>query len=411
MRSFRSVCCSLVAAAALAGGIRHETPRVPAQVNVHFRFQDSVVTLHEPVVVFFEVHNGLAQPITVEVGALVRQFFDFSLTTPSGQVFRKDPYGGLVDIVTAGTGKIKIEPGSDYKEPLVMNQWFNFANQGTYTLTSRLTSQIETADGSFQAESQTAQLLITARDPTRLKKICADLEQQAEIATTVEAAQFPALALSYVNDPIAVPYLARLLSAHTLAYAKAVAGLDRIGNDDAIEALLSAPNENWGDTAELATRSLARMQDRIANPRLRETVKNAVERSSERARDELYQKADRVSRLPLPGPSAYGHTKPNASARRPTAGGTCPTTTRQRSKSTRRCEGCREGRTANTSSPTTLKVYSPIQDSNAADACSSSNQGRCAVNGWHDKLVAPKGEEEDLVSSHSGLAFEHDGQN
>lgn len=287
MRTFRKLRCSLVAAAALAGGIRHETPRVPAQVNVDFRFQDSVVTLHEPVVVFFEVHNGLSQPITVEVGALVRQFFDFSLTTPSGQVFRKDPYGGLVDIVTAGTGKITIEPGADYKEPLVMNRWFNFANQGIYTLTSRLTSQIETADGSFLAQSETAQLRVNPRDLSRLHKICAELEKQAEIASAVDAAQFPARALSYVDDPIAVPYLARMLSAHSLAYAMAIPGLERIGNDEAVEVLLSALNENYGDIAELATTSLERMQDRIANPRLKETVRKAVERSAARIRNEF----------------------------------------------------------------------------------------------------------------------------
>ena len=246
-----------------------------------------MLTRHEPVVVLFEVHNGMTKPVVVTVGALVRQYFDFSLTTPSGQVLHKDPFNHQVDIVSIGDGKITVAPGADYKEPLVMNRWFPFESLGTYSLTSKVTSDIETADGDFQAESQTAQLRVNPRDPSRLNKICADLEQQAEIATTVEAAQFPALALSYVNDPVAVPYLARLLSAHTLAYATAVTGLERIGNDDAAEVLLSALNEKWGDTAELATRSLARMQDRIANPHLKETVKKAVERSSERARNEF----------------------------------------------------------------------------------------------------------------------------
>jgi hypothetical protein len=283
MRTNLGLCCSLLVMAAATS----HAPRAPKQVDVHFRFQENVVTLHEPVVVFFEVHNGLSHPITVTVGALVRQFFDFTLTTPNGQVLHKDPFDGKVDIVTAGNGKITVAPGADYQEPLVMNQWFPFAGQGMYSLTSRLTSDIETADGSFQAESQTAHLLINARNPTRLNKLCADLEQQEEMATTAEAAQFPALALSYVNDPVAASYLARVLSAHTLAYEKAVEGLERIGNDDAAEVLLSALNENWGDTAELATRSLARMQDRIANPRLKETVRKAVERSSERARNEF----------------------------------------------------------------------------------------------------------------------------
>jgi hypothetical protein len=286
MRAILCLFCSLLVVAASAGDMRHYAPQVSKRVDVHFRFQEKTVTLHEPVVVFFEVHNGLSQPITVTVGALVRQFFELALTTPEGRVLHKDPFGGQIDIVTAGSGKIIVEPGSTYREPLVMNEWFSFASQGTYSLTSRLTSEIETEDGGFLAEKETAQIRIIQRDPARLSKICADLAKQVEVAATVGAAQFPARALSYVDDPIAVPYLARVLSAHTLAYEKAVTGLERIGNDEAVEVLLSALNDNYGDIAELATRSLGRMQDRIADPRLRETVKSAVERSSARARDQ-----------------------------------------------------------------------------------------------------------------------------
>jgi hypothetical protein len=275
------LCCSAIAFAAEARTVADK----PA-VDVRFEFQDKVASLYEPVVVLFKVHNGLSQPITVEVGALVRQYFDLALTTPSGQVLHKEPFEGLVDIVTSGNGTVEVRPGDDYKEPLVMNKWFSFAAQGAYTLVSRLTSDIETSDGSFQGESQTAQLRITPRDPARLHKICEELEKQAEGATTVEAAQYPVLALSYVEDPIAVPYLARLLSSHALLSDTAVAGLARIGNDAAIEVLLSLLNDNWGNIDDAATRSLAQLQDRIADARLKETIQKAVQRKSERTRNE-----------------------------------------------------------------------------------------------------------------------------
>jgi hypothetical protein len=280
------LCCLAIAVVAAESRI-DRLPGAPKSVAVHFTFQEKVVSLREPVVVVFEVHNGLSQPITVTVGALVRQFFDFSLTTPRGQILRKEPFGGLVDIVTAGDGKIIVAPGADYKEQLVMNQWFPFAAQGTYTLTSTLTSDIETEDGSFQAEAQTAQLRVNPRDPARLNKICAELEAQAEAASTVEASQGPTRALSYVEDPIAVPYLARVLSAHTLSYEMAIAGLQRIGDDAATEVLLSALHDSYGDIEISASRALSQMEGRIANPRLRETVKQAIQRSSERARNEF----------------------------------------------------------------------------------------------------------------------------
>ncbi len=286
---FLGLCCSLaIGTIAVESRTGHFSSKPPSQVDVRFGFQENVVTLHEPVVVLFEVHNGLKQPITVTVGALVRQFFDFSLTTPSGQVLHKAPFDGQVDIVTVGNGKITVEPGADYKEPLVMNQWFPFATQGTYTLTSRLTSDIETEDGSFQTESETAQLHVNPKNPARLNKICEELAKQVVTAPNAHAAQEPARVLSYVEDEIAVPYLARVLSTNTLTQRFAVAGLERIGNDAAVEVLLSTlNNDNNADAAQLATMSLGRMQDRIANPRLKETVKRAVERSSARARNEF----------------------------------------------------------------------------------------------------------------------------
>jgi len=276
-------------------------PDTLKNVDVRFRVQEKEVSLHEPVMVIFEVHNGLSQPITVTIGALIRQYFDFALTTPSGQVLHKNNTPPP-DMVTAGNGKVTVAPGADYKEPLVMNQWFAFATEGAYTLTSKLISDIETVDGSFQAPGETTQLRVNPRDPARLNKICAELARQVETAPNAETAQEPARRLSYVEDSVAVPYLARvlstnlgivswlprvpkeLLSTNTLTYDKAI-GLQRIGNDDAVELLLSVVNKP-SDIGDQATRALWQIEDRISNPRLKETVKKTVERSLERARNE-----------------------------------------------------------------------------------------------------------------------------
>ena len=141
------------------------------------------------------------------------------------------------------------------------------------------------------------------------------------MATTVDAAQFPAMALSYVKDPVAVPFLGRLLSTNTLAYRYAVTGLERIGDDDAIEALLSALSAKWGDIPELATASLARMQDRIVNPRLKETVKKAVESESEQAPNKFIKTQIAYLDYQSPMPSNCSHPKPRDSKVRLAASG------------------------------------------------------------------------------------------
>lgn len=64
-----------------------------------------------------------------------------------------------------------------------------------------------------------------------------------ESAPSVQAAEGPALAISYINDPIAVPYLERALHASgpgALEGGLVVQGLGRIENDDSVRVLISA---------------------------------------------------------------------------------------------------------------------------------------------------------------------------
>jgi hypothetical protein len=261
---------------------------VPKQVTVHFRFQERALTLHEPVLAVFEVHNGLSEPITVTVGSTIREYFDFALTMPNGKILRKDNTLPP-DSVTVGSGKITVEPGADYQERLVMNRWFPFEMQGTYTLVGQLTSDILTADGSIREDGETAEMTINPRDPARIKTVCAELAKEVQNAPNAAAAQEPALILSYVDDPIAVPYLEQVLSTNTLTYDKAIGGLERIGNDAAVEVLLSTVNNNANDIGDRAARALVVLQEHISNPRLKESVRQAVQRAGDRSRNQFIQ--------------------------------------------------------------------------------------------------------------------------
>src|SRR5579863_694039 len=286
-KKYRVAACALIAVFTLLAVPSAESQQeIRSKIDIHFRAQEPILTLHEPIVVFFEVHNRLSEPIDITVGSLSRQFFEFTLRTPSGQVLRRDPFEGTADTVTVGTGKVTVEAGGEYSEPLVMNRWFPFTTEGTYLLNTELTSNVETANGSFRAEPRSIELQVGHRDTTKLTSICTMLAQKAELASTADAAKFPVLALSHIDEPIAVPFLAQVLSSHVLAYQEAVLGLERIGNDDAVEVLLSMLNEKYGDVSVLATQSLARLQERIVNPKLKQTVANAVEQTAARRHDD-----------------------------------------------------------------------------------------------------------------------------
>jgi len=250
-------------------------------VDVEYVVKESV-SLHEPVAVVFSVHNGLSQPITLTLGAQSRQFFQFSLTTPDRQVLQnsRNP-GEEVDVVTVGSGTTVVAPGADYKQTLLMNQWFTFKTPGTYLLIAKLTTNIDVSgDGSLPPRNQAIRLQIKPRDPAHLNMVCAELAKQVAMAPNAEAAQDPALKLSLIEDPIVVPYLVEVLSYNKLIDHLVIPGLGRIGTDDAVEALLYALDSGLSDRAQLARQALTRMEDRISNPNLKETVKRALAREA-----------------------------------------------------------------------------------------------------------------------------------
>jgi len=174
-------------------------------------------------------------------------------------------------------GKLVIGPGEDHQQALLLNQWFDLELPGKYLLTAGISTAIEVGEvNTLAPQAQRLILEIKPRDTNRLTQVCEELAAKVSMAKGVEAEQESALKLSYVEDPIAVPYLAEGLSAHMFNYSVAIRGLERIGNDAAVEALLSALDDKYGDIGDLAGRALTRMQDRISSPALKEAVRRAL---------------------------------------------------------------------------------------------------------------------------------------
>jgi hypothetical protein len=105
-----------------------------------YTFKEDVITLHEPAVLIFKVHDGLEKPIELDMGANNVQSFEFTLTNPSGQTVqgRHQQSMGL----STTTGKLPIGPGEDFNLELVLNHWFELDATGKYLLTARLNTVI-----------------------------------------------------------------------------------------------------------------------------------------------------------------------------------------------------------------------------------------------------------------------------
>jgi hypothetical protein len=270
----------LVAAAGLALPSASDT--VPRQVSptvaLRYTTAQESFSVHEPIVVLFSVANNLPNTITLALGAQDIQFFEFALASPAGQQVHE--YWNMnqeVSLVTIGSGKVQVPPGESYKLPLLMNRWFHFEAPGTYFLTLRLSTNIEVSNGSNIApQSQTLRLTIRPRNAATLERICANLVKEVAAAPNAKAAQEPARRLSYIRDPVALPYLAKLLQYNKLTDHFVVAGLERIDTDDAARVLLSLLNSNFADRASLSCSALLRMQSRIHDPAVKKAVKLAL---------------------------------------------------------------------------------------------------------------------------------------
>jgi hypothetical protein len=281
-----TLCWWLAAAACLAQTAPKSAQDQSAlnRVDVQYQFQESSVTLHEPVVVLFSLHNGLAEPATLRLGADCQtQFFQFSLTTPDGRTLKsfRNP-ADYVSVVIFGSGKTEVEPEADYHQSILMNEWFPFETVGTYWLKAELTSGIEIADkASPPPQSQSIRLEVRQRDPVRLENVCAALARQIVDRPSVEDWQFPTRMLSSIPDPIAVPYLSQVLRSDKGTERFVIPALERIATDEAVEVLVSALDDKSGDTAELARQSLGRMQDRITDLSLKERIERGLTQKRE----------------------------------------------------------------------------------------------------------------------------------
>ncbi|MFZ0821659.1 MAG: hypothetical protein WAM91_16460 [Candidatus Acidiferrales bacterium] len=202
------------------------------------------------------------------------------MTRPDGQTVEGRP------VNTSGFhglgGNIVLPPGADFKHQLLLNLWFDFKSDGTYVITSRLARGIKLPNGDqLEPTSEVSRLLVRPRDPKRLEVVCRDILRQLEAWPNVEDEQTmeppPGQKLSYVDDPVAVPYLEQALHAHkVLTDEYAVAGLEKIGNDEAVQALLSGLRDTYGDIARLSRFALVNLENRVTDPALKQKISRAL---------------------------------------------------------------------------------------------------------------------------------------
>jgi hypothetical protein len=175
--------------------------------------------------------------VRVNMGHHGKWNYEFTLVNPDGSTTPIPPYRKLGP---GPKGTILVEPHQIRSRRTLLNDWTTLTQPGEYALKVRLTVLLSSsANISWQKEFfDDLKLTVAPRDPEKLKAICERLTEAALKTSDAEAAAEASLALSYVQDPLSVPFLARVLAEGSPAVrAHAVVGLAKIGNREAQEAL------------------------------------------------------------------------------------------------------------------------------------------------------------------------------
>ena len=215
----------------------------PGDDKVRFScsLESAELTLGEPIVLDMSLQNASGELVQLDLRKDCKDNFLFVITGPDGTAISPPPLAsqGLTRV-----GLVPVEPGRTYKQKLLLNEWTGFPKAGTYLIDVRLSSRPEpgSSAAAYEFPPSRLELQVHPRDPGRLESLCLSLALGVEQASSFEEADWNARTLSYVRDPVAVPYLERVLRTPWFVEPFAIDGLAAIGNAPAVRVLVSALN-------------------------------------------------------------------------------------------------------------------------------------------------------------------------
>lgn len=213
-----------------------------------------------PVVLDLRIHNDGPADVLVDVAPRFFARISVEVVRPSGERVSL-PSVAEREQGFQQTGSTVLKPGADSTRSVVLNRWVDFTEQGVYRILVRAAAgPVRTAAGEPIQVNQPAEIpvRILPRDAEALRLICSGLFQQS-LAPSAEEVLRAAMALSYVSDPVAVPYLRRLADRPLLA-PEAVEGLVRIGGSEAVAALTELAGHRDEFISSVAKSGLQRLR-------------------------------------------------------------------------------------------------------------------------------------------------------
>jgi hypothetical protein len=256
------------------------TPRawVHDMVTIKVSAEPLRLTLHEPVLLILEIRNDSRESMHIDLGKDRKENFLFAITPPGGGRIQ------LPQLRRSGFGRggnVEIAGGDEYSQSIVLNEWYDFNEIGSYDIEMRFAKLVFTGDEVVGArEHFELRFDIGVRSEEVLMKRCEALVAGIESSNSYERWSEGALALSYIKDPIAIPYLKKILGANKLVEPTAILGLERIGTPEAARALSSGLEITTNHASTLAKAALLRMESATSDPQMKQEIRRIVGESA-----------------------------------------------------------------------------------------------------------------------------------
>jgi hypothetical protein len=229
------------------------------QVDVTAAFDAPAQVIYgQPLVFALTIQNRAAEAIEVDLGWDRKANVRVRVNGRSVAVSR--PADGGV----SRTSTVQVGPHQTYSHRYVLNEWVSFDQPGPYTIELNLDGAFRKANRRIQSPPTHTQLSVAVlpRNADALRQRCEALATEAINAPTRTEQDDAGYALSFFDDPVAVPCVRKVIQATHRFDSWLIRGLGRIGTEDARMVLEELFRSQDHDRYRLASDALFRFRTR-----------------------------------------------------------------------------------------------------------------------------------------------------
>jgi len=231
-------------------GARTFAQNSPTSPEVSISLEKDTITEHEPVIVDIGIQSPPSTSLDFDPG-YDWENVEIKVADPHGHIWtrpRRVPQEGM-----KFSKAVHVDAGARETISLVASDWFNLEEDGIYQLEVALRGSLAAGVTAILA------LRVEPRNEEALKATCSSLLSRVNDSQSFSASLVAAKALSGINDPLAVPYLAEAMKRREFV-ALVIGALARLNTQEAVDALIAASRSPDPETSSQARSALASLR-------------------------------------------------------------------------------------------------------------------------------------------------------